>query len=85
MLNSSSFGESAPQRPLELGGPGGQADCHRNAKVDIAGGRTGLFSNIRSNSSITLVDKRGSNCVRMRVGNNLVNFYILKYTIFLNN
>lgn len=63
MLRSSSLGDSAPQGcPDELGGPGGQADCHRSAKVDIGGGRTGLLSRIRSSSSITAVDKRGSNC-----------------------
>lgn len=61
ILISSSFGDSAPQMPVLLGGPGGQADCHRSANVDIAGGLTGLFSSIRSNSSITPVDKRGSN------------------------
>lgn len=53
----SSFGVSVPQVA-----PAGQADCHRNASVDIIGGRIGLLSNIRSNSSITLVDKRGNSC-----------------------
>lgn len=61
ILISSSFGDSAPQIPPALGGPGEQADCHRSANVDMAGGRIGLFSNIRSSSSITLVDNRGSN------------------------
>lgn len=69
--SSSCFGESAPQGPppLRLSGPCGQADCHRSASVDIIGGLTGLFSNIRSNSSITLDDSRGNSC-----GNN--NFMI---------
>lgn len=63
MLMSSSLGDSAPHgTPLSLGGPGGQADCHRSASVDIGGGRTGLFSRMRSISSITPVDSRGSNC-----------------------
>lgn len=62
MLISSSFGDSAPQRAPALGCPGGQADCHRSANVDMAGGRTGLFSKMRSNSSITPDDSRGSNC-----------------------
>lgn len=53
----SSFGVSVPQAP-----PAGPADCHRSANVDIGGGRTGLLSNIRSNSSITLADRRGNNC-----------------------
>lgn len=53
----SSFGVSVPQVT-----PAGPTDCHRSASVDIIGGRIGLFSNIRSNSSITLVDRRGSNC-----------------------
>lgn len=61
MLISSSFGDSAPQMTPEPDAPGGQADCHRSASVDIAGGRTGLLSRIRSISSITLVDKRGNN------------------------
>lgn len=60
MLISSSFGDSAPQSKPGAGCPGGQADCHRSANVDMAGGRTGLFSKMRSNSSITLDDKRGS-------------------------
>lgn len=73
--SSSFFGDSTPKGPiplpimpalplrppLKLGGPWGQADCHRNASVEIMGGRTGLFSKIRSNSSITLVERRGSN------------------------
>lgn len=64
MLISSSFGDSIPQiLPPDPGpgGPVGQADCHRSANVDIAGGLIGLFSKMRSNSSITPVDKRGSN------------------------
>lgn len=57
---SSSFGDSAPQgTPVELGGPGGQADCHRRASVEIGGGLTGLLSKIRSISSITPVESRG--------------------------
>lgn len=59
MLISSSLGDSAPQMPPALGGPGGQADCHRSANVDMAGGRTGLFSSIRSSSNMTPVDRRG--------------------------
>lgn len=62
MLISSSFGDSVPQSNPGADCPGGQADCHRSASVDIAGGRTGLFSSMRSNSSITLVDKRGNSC-----------------------
>lgn len=64
--SSSCLGESAPQGPppLRLSGPCGQADCHRSASVDIIGGRTGLFSSIRSSSSITLDDRRGSSCRR---------------------
>lgn len=61
MLISSSFGDSAPQMTPEPDATGGQADCHRSASVDIAGGRTGLLSRIRSISSITLVDNRGNN------------------------
>lgn len=64
MLISSSFGDSAPQIAPAFGAPGGQADCHRSANVDIAGGLTGLLSKIRSNSSITLVDKRGNSFKR---------------------
>lgn len=57
---SSSFGDSAPQgTPVELGGPGGQADCHRSARVEIGGGLTGLLSRMRSISNITPVDSRG--------------------------
>lgn len=57
---SSSLGDSAPHTPLiDDAGPAGQADCHLSAKVDIRGGRIGLLSNIRSNSSITLVERRG--------------------------
>lgn len=67
MLISSTFGDSAPQTPpLALGGPGGQADCHRRASVEIAGGRIGLFSRIRSSSSITAVDRRGSSYGNMK-------------------
>lgn len=63
MLTSSSFGVSAPQGPpMELGGPGGPADCHLSASVDIAGGLIGLFSSILSNSSMTPVDNRGRSC-----------------------
>lgn len=62
LISSSTFGDSAPQSSPGADCPGGQADCHRRANVDIAGGRTGLFSNIRSNSSITLVDRRGRSC-----------------------
>lgn len=40
---------------------GGPADCHRIMRVDIMGGLTGLFSRMRSSSSITAADKRGSN------------------------
>lgn len=61
MLISSSFGDSTPQILPDPGAPVGQADCHRSANVDIAGGRIGLFSKMRSNSSITPVDRRGSN------------------------
>jgi len=62
--SSSCFGESAPQGPppLRLSGPCGHADCHRSARVEIIGGRTGLFSRIRSSSSMTLEESRGSSC-----------------------
>lgn len=63
MLISSSFGDSAPQMTPEPDAPGGQADCHRSASVDMAGGRTGLLSRIRSSSSMTLVDNRGNNWI----------------------
>lgn len=53
----SSFGDSVPQNGATFPGP---ADCHRSANVDIAGGRIGLLSNMRSNSSITLFDRRGN-------------------------
>lgn len=53
----SSFGDSVPQNGATFPGP---ADCHRSANVDIAGGRIGLLSNMRSISSITLLDKRGN-------------------------
>lgn len=75
--SSSCLGESAPQGPppLRLSGPCGQADCHRSASVDIIGGRTGLFSSIRSSSSITLDDRRGSSCRRRTSrGNNIDQF-----------
>lgn len=41
---------------------GGPADCHRIISVDIMGGLTGLFSRMRSSSSITAAERRGSNC-----------------------
>lgn len=58
LIVSSPFGVFVPQ----VRSPVGPADCHRSANVDIAGGRIGLLSNIRSSSSITLDESRGNNC-----------------------
>lgn len=47
---------------LEFGssGFGGPADCHLIIKVEIIGGLTGLLSRMRSSSSITAAERRGS-------------------------
>lgn len=49
---------------LELGnsGLGGPADCHLIISVEIMGGLTGLLSRMRSSSSITAAERRGSSC-----------------------
>lgn len=52
--------------PVPPNTPGGHTVCHLIAKVDIIGGRTGLLSNIRSSSAITLELSFGNNYQTLR-------------------